>query len=516
MTIFQSIRGKGLRPLPHLLLAGALALPLAGCDTDEIVAVEDPAQLQPGQIDNPEAIPALVNGAVRQFIGGYSGFGDDAFLSASAVLSDEFYYGDTFTTRNAADQRNTQAPVLGNISDAAFSRLQQARLNARRTFAQIERYTPTDTQNKSLLRTIEGYVYVTLGEGWCGAIPFSTFPETGTIDPKDIGYGMPLGTAQVNDTAVARFNEALALNANNRLAALGKARALVNLGRYAEAAAAVTNVPTTYVYHLEHSSNVGSQNNPIFSLQSNGRYGVSNLEGAQTSATVALRPDLPRNADPGSTPVITVPTTATSAEGLAFRGMRDPRVPWEGRAARNSACFSSSVTCFLNLNYPSFNADVPLASGVEARLIEAEAALQAGNPSRMLEILNALRSDVAALTQVLYTAPVQSFPRAPAPPSLPALTDPATATMTSAQQLAARRALLFQERALWLFNTGHRQGDLRRLVRNYGLPSNQVFPSGPYFRGGTYGNDVAYPIPFNEENNPEYAEAIEQCVTTQA
>ena len=33
---------------------------------------------------------------------------------------------------------------------------------------------------------------------------------------------------------------------------------------------------------------------------------------------------------------------------------------------------------------------------------------------------------------------------------------------------------------------------------------NTVFPNGPYFKGGTYGTDVNVPVPFQEQNNPEY------------
>ena len=130
MTHFPRV--KGLRALPGLVIVGASALALAACNTDKLVSVEDPNQLRPGDLDNAASTPQLVQGAIRQFVGGYSGFGDDAFLSSSATISDEFYYGDTFTTRQAADSRNLQPASLGNISDAAFSRLQQARLNARR------------------------------------------------------------------------------------------------------------------------------------------------------------------------------------------------------------------------------------------------------------------------------------------------------------------------------------------------------------------------------------------------
>src|SRR5919108_4132000 len=120
--------------LPRLALVGGLALSV-GCNTDEIVDVQDPAALRPEELENAGAVPALVAGALRQFVGGYSGFGGDAFLSASAVITDETYYGDTFPTREAGDKRTVQTPALGNISDAAFNRLMQARFNSRRAFA---------------------------------------------------------------------------------------------------------------------------------------------------------------------------------------------------------------------------------------------------------------------------------------------------------------------------------------------------------------------------------------------
>jgi hypothetical protein len=66
--------------------------------------------------------------------------------------------------------------------------------------------------------------------------------------------------------------------------------------------------------------------------------------------------------------------------------------------------------------------------------------------------------------------------------------------------------LLFNERAYWLFLTGHRQGDLRRLVRNYGRSQETVYPTGVYYGGlGFYGSDVDLPIPATEQVNPYYS-----------
>lgn len=495
--------GKGLRTLPSLMLTLGLAIPLAGCNTDKLVKVSDPSGVTPEGFNNPTALPSVIAGAYRQFVGGYDGFGDDSFLSSSAVLTDEFYYGDTFTTRNAADHRSTQPTVLGNISDNAFSRLQQARFNARRAFAAVAAASTANTAlqddiTKAGLRTVEAYTYVTLSEGWCGNVPFTTMPDTGPVDPSLLVYSRGLTTKEMNDTAIVRFDEALTLQPTNNLAAIGKARALVNEGRYAEAAAAVSSVPTNYVYLLEHSVNQGAENNPSFALQDNGRYGVSNLEGG-LSGTAAI-------SQSSTTPA----TTAPSAEGLPFRGLRDPRVPWQPRAS--TFCFSSSVRCYIDNNNPTLDADVPLASGVEARLIEAENDLNTGNIPSMIARLNALRAAVIPLEAGLHPQQKQTFRDATGAMVLPPLVDPADPLTPQATQDAARRDLMWRERALWLYNTGHRIGDLRRYVRNYGVPSTQVFPTGPHFRGGNYGNDVNYPIPFNEQNNPQFVPTA--CSTT--
>jgi starch-binding outer membrane protein, SusD/RagB family len=80
---------------------------------------------------------------------------------------------------------------------------------------------------------------------------------------------------------------------------------------------------------------------------------------------------------------------------------------------------------------------------------------------------------------------------------MPALTAPATRD--------AAINLFFREKAFWQFGRGHRLGDLRRLIRQYGRTQDQVFPVGEHYRGGTYGGDVNLPVPQQEENNPELA-----------
>lgn len=73
---------------------------------------------------------------------------------------------------------------------------------------------------------------------------------------------------------------------------------------------------------------------------------------------------------------------------------------------------------------------------------------------------------------------------------------------------------------MWLWLTAHRLGDLRRLVRQYDRPVDQVFPTGahgwytaagdfvPGSEGGSFGSDVNLPFHLDEGNNPEAAGCI--------
>ncbi len=127
---------------------------------------------------------------------------------------------------------------------------------------------------------------------------------------------------------------------------------------------------------------------------------------------------------------------------------------------------------------------VPLATGIEARLVEAEAALNAGQVGTWAGDLNALRAD-SADTKVVFQGLLSS-------------------DSTTAASSATQIDVMFRERAFWLFGTGTRLGDLRRLIRQYGRDQSTVFPTGPYPNAANpflpsalpnYGTDVDLTLP---------------------
>ena len=465
---------KTLRPYPGRRTLGSRAplmafmlVLLTACDPDSLLEVTDPVTASPATLETVAGLPTLVAGAIGDFQVGFSGSGGDAYLSVSAVFTDEFYAAGTFTTRIATDQRQQFPTAQGNTSDGAYRNLHRARRALRDAADAVQRLSETPNDPRvAELKALEGYTYVALGEGFCSGIPFST-TEGGA--PGE--FGEPLSTGEVFEGAIGIFDQALAAPAPSPAARIGRARALLNLGRAADAAQAVSGVPTNYVYFIQHSANSARQNNPIFGLQQNRRYGVSDSEGGN---------------------------------GLPFRSAGDPRVPWTRNAAGG---FDASFPMFDNRRYVSFATNVPLATGVEARLIEAEALLLVGDPA-WLTRLNDLRSQVGPLMtgMVPHWASVVPGPNNPTGTLAP-LEDPGTAD--------SRLALLYRERGFWLFNTGTRLGDLRRLVRVYGRPSNTVFPSGGFRAGDSdFGDDVAFPVIFDEVNNPNYS--ISLCDPTQA
>ena len=111
--------------------------------------------------------------------------------------------------------------------------------------------------------------------------------------------------------------------------------------------------------------------------------------------------------------------------------------------------------------------------------------------------LNQLRADTT-----LLPTPIDTIYRPVAGTKLAPLADPGVDT--------ARVSLLFSERAFWMFSTGHRLGDLRRLARQYQRPVVTVFPTGSYVKGGLYGNAVSLPIPLDEQNNPQFKQCIDR------
>lgn len=452
------------RLMRHATLGAATIVLVAvgGCSLDEVVTVEDIDVATPGSLRTPDALPVLLAAAIGDFQVAYSGnTTTEGQIQYSGMLADEFLNAESFPTRIEIDMRNINRDNAS--TEGVFRTMQRARAMAELTARRFEELAPTQPGRPEAL-ALSGFTYILVAENYCSGVAFSRINDE---DQEE--YGEPLTTDEMLNKAVADFDAALALTADTSrleyLARVGKGRALVDLGRFPDAVTAVQPVPTDFAYLIFHTENSTRQQNGIFNF-----------------ATLSRRWTVANNEGVNGLPFVQEGDTANPA--------RDPRIPVRRNPASGGVGFDATTPLFIQLKYPNRGADVLLASGIEARLIEAEAALKAGNDVEWLTKLNALRTQ--ANVRIVLNNPAATATLAP-------LVDPGTA--------AGRVDLHFKERAYWLFLTSHRLGDLRRLVRpttrgGYGRTEDAVFPSGGYFKGGLYGDDMNFPIPVVEDNNP--------------
>ncbi len=422
-----------------------ILLTSVGCgllDTDQ------PNIVEPGDVETPAGAEARRVGAIADLAIAQDGDGtqfEDGHILLSGLMSDEFVLSTTPPTEQEIDQRR----VFENNSTLydVFFNLNRARAAAEAAADALEQFSvdPAAEPGIAEMLSLAGYSYLFFGESFCSGVPFSR------LDGDTIVYGQPQTTQQTLETGLARFDAALAhpgLSADDGtitgLASVGRARALLDLGRFDEAAAAVVDVPTEFQYITEHAESPLRLQNAIWSYSVGWLWSVSDAEGGV---------------------------------GLPFLTAEDPRVPFQDE---EDVGLEGSTPQFTLLKYGDASASVVVADGIEARLIEAEALLQTANRSGMTAILNDLR-DLQGLDNL----------------STPGTQDAAI-------------DLLFSERAFWMFATGHRLGDMRRLIRQYGRAAETIFPSGNYLKGGSYGEDVNLPIPVEELNNPNSSGCIDR------
>ncbi|MBX6330595.1 MAG: hypothetical protein IRY91_01975 [Gemmatimonadaceae bacterium] len=481
MTSYLTSRSRGPRSgrlAATMALAAAGVLAVTACNVSNLLDVETPNVISPGDVQSAAGADAVRLGAIARLNAATSGgsSSSEGLFLLSGLFADEWSNGDSFIDRWQVDGR-VITPQNSFLTDVNRM-LHRARLSATQAVQLLEQYKPTGAvADVAEMYFIEAYVENLVGEHYCNGLVFSTVVN-GTEQ-----YGSPTTTTAAFEMALAHADSGLALITGSTPAdvkvrnalQVTRGRILLNLNRPADAAAAVAGVPTAFQYLNLHSQT--TNDNAMWTYNTIARrYSVGDREGGT---------------------------------GLDFATAKDPRVP---------VCLGSDAACkaigvprstrddgttplYVQMIWTTRDAPVAISDGIEARLIEAEAQLNGAVAGDWLATLNALRTDGMFDTQPSDTNPAVTdtlwHAGSGGVAGLKPLSDPGTA--------AARVDLLFRERAFWLFGRGHRVGDLRRLIRQYGRQPESVFPTGDWRSGSPYGTQVAFPVPQAEQNNPNVA-----------
>jgi starch-binding outer membrane protein, SusD/RagB family len=457
-------RARGRVAATAVILSGVLLPACTNNLKDELLSPQQPGVIDPSAVANLTAADALYTGALGRWKNSMNGNGNntESIWNWEALFTDEVRSADTFSQRNDADQRNLQ--TNDGVLTPIYQNAQQARGRARDAIVGLLAFdtTPTGKQHTGEMYLQMGYIEMELSQAFCNGIPFG---ETVGGVPQ---YTAPLTDADGSKLAGVHLDSALvyltgtdAGTQNIRNAVLvAKARTQVDLGDFAGAAATVASVPTSFQYNFDYSQTTFDN------------------EWWIMGASV-------KRYNPGDS----IDVAGPILNAIPFARLNDPRVSVTDTKTKAE----DNTTNFLLVNNWGRDDPIPLASGIDARLIEAEAKLQAKDIAGMMTILNALRTS----PQVIGAFKIAAMTALPTPADQTSATD-----------------LFFREKALWQFQRGFRMDDLRRLVRQYGRTQDKVFPTGNFTRNGVpsgqFGTQVAFPVPDNEKSNPNFTGCIDQ------
>ncbi|MCC6931617.1 MAG: RagB/SusD family nutrient uptake outer membrane protein [Gemmatimonadaceae bacterium] len=315
---------------------------LTACST--LLEADAPSRILESTLLVPSNAPVLVAGAIADFECAYGNF-----ILTGATLGDEF----SDSQANAATwdiDRRTNFPSTSLYSTGGcngfgtYTPVSTARFQADQAIKLLEKWTDAEVTDRAALlarsSAYAGYSYIMMGEMFCSAA-FDLGPE--------------MQPAAVFALAEQRFTKAIDAagvpSDVKNMALVGRARARLDQGKKAEAAADAALVPDGFIFNARTTAAATRAENRIFRFNN-------------TNGTV---------------------TVDSQFRNQTVNGVADPRVPVvdAGRGAS-----MPSVRLWSQQKYKALTDPLPIATWREARLIQAEAA----GGQTAVNIINALRA----------------------------------------------------------------------------------------------------------------------------
>lgn len=451
----------------------------AGCaDRLDVLSVEDPDVVTPEQTEGPAAVPNKVAGSINTFREMY-----DDYVLYTGLLTDEYLLAGTFPTRLEIDERQP-VPNNGSITADVYTPLHRARRTADDNvllFTEVkddpafESVRPQVLDGLALGRLFAGYTRLFFAETFCQSIVSEPepFAESSPLLPAERLQG---AIEQLQQAIPAAQDAGMASGASNVAAAarVGIARSLMFLGEFQRAAEVASQVPTDFQFDVDFSANTFEESNEVFGQTWAGfsdfdlRWTVG--DGTDGSRNFEEWPYLEEWIDQN----LIIPD-----------GMHDRQAFGSPGRPVNLQTVYAGPTLAAN----GREAPIPLATGWEARMYEAEVMLRNGQTQAAEELVNSLLSnpDVNPLVRV---EPALLGTEGPAG-NLFGEFEPVDFTGNLEEDLTK----LARAYSAGLWQQGHRQHVLRRYFRQNGI---NLYPQGE-----AIGNSMSLPITRQElVNNP--------------
>jgi hypothetical protein len=342
-------RSRGWRYAHIALFAGTLV----ACDQITSLDQEAPSRVLANDLYQPENAQLLVTSTISDFECALA-----QYIVAGGLVGDELI--DAQLSQAGWDyDRRTIVPALTAYATVQcgatqvpgyYTPLAIARATADKILASLEGWTDQQVANRQALiaqaAAHAGYALVLLGESACSAA---------------LDGGPELTPVQILTEAESRFTKAIAAAqaANNtdilNMARVGRARARVDLKKFADAKTDAALVPETYVHNANYSAATFRRENLI---------NTQFFRGLFSSVDPSFR-------------------------NLTVGGVPDTRVPVVDAGVVGH---DGQTRIWRTTKYPTSATPIPIASGDEAILLIAEADLEAGNITAAVTGINKLRT----------------------------------------------------------------------------------------------------------------------------
>jgi starch-binding outer membrane protein, SusD/RagB family len=334
-----------------LLAAGTL---LAGCD----FTVTNPGPLLDADLNNVNAVPALVNG-----MGGDLSNAIGNFLTRGSIGALELNHSGNF----AAERQYAVGVIRAEDVNGDWARMQQARWVAENGLERMK--TVLGTAFETNPNTPRAYLYAGFANRFLGENVCESVIDGGPRVPNTEHFVR----AESLFTRALTIARALNNTAQANAALGGRAQVLAAQNKWTAAAADAAQVPATFRHNAVFSTNTTRENLDLATQTINRRE-------------------------------VTVFNTVWVAD-------RDVRVPYDTvrTASGGFQTGQDGVTRFFRQRkYTTLGDPVALVRGAEMRLIQAEAALRAGDVPGTMTFINQARA-VNSLPALTATSEAQAW-----------------------------------------------------------------------------------------------------------
>ena len=308
----------------------------------DFLEVTNPGLVEDEALNNPQAMPGLVNGMSGDlsFALGHAAWG-------TGLMADELRYAGAYDY-NQLPAEGIQTPEFAN---PYWDEMHRARWTAETGIERLKSVLASGFDKDPLAaraNLLAGFSNRLLGENMCFAVI-----DGGPQQPHTVHFER----AEDQFTEALRIAQAVSNDALARAALAGRASVRAWLGEWDAAVQDAEQVPTPFVHNAIFSTNTERENNIL----------VEETRVRYESTVWGTRWD---------------------------KVLEDPRVPWDtafdagGKVARGR---DGATPVYRQAKYMDLASPIPLATGTEMLLLRAEAALREGDADAAIRLINDMR-----------------------------------------------------------------------------------------------------------------------------